>query len=354
MSLEPDHYSTLGIDGNATDSEIKEAYRELAKKYHPDKSGGDLAKEEVFKRITNAYNVLSDQRKRSNYDYRRSYQQLVKKQQEEEQARARTFYKKLSKPIYFFSIRTKILGAFFVLMLIAAAVAIPFGLEIYSSEKYYDQGIKALKAGNYELASKNFKYSLKEMGLRNKELAKRISIISIYELHEHSTALNFTQIGLNESHKASDLYQFHFLRGLALKKLKNYDVSMKHFQKSIFYNPQCDSAIYHIAEMQLYHFRDYDKAQDYFRQLFQINKDFSDAYYGLAYTHYVKEEYYQSLYFVKKFLKEYPNEGAALHLRGMCNLHLKNNDEACVFLRKASEKGYSSGNPIVNLYCGIK
>jgi molecular chaperone DnaJ len=60
-----DYYQLLGVSKGASDDEIKKAYRKLAHKYHPDKSGGDEAK---FKEINEAYQVLSDKSKRSQYD----------------------------------------------------------------------------------------------------------------------------------------------------------------------------------------------------------------------------------------------------------------------------------------------
>lgn len=60
-----DYYEILGISKGASDDEIKKAYRKLAHKYHPDKSGGD---EKKFKEINEAYQVLSDKTKRQQYD----------------------------------------------------------------------------------------------------------------------------------------------------------------------------------------------------------------------------------------------------------------------------------------------
>lgn len=62
-----DYYEILGIDRNATKEEIKKAYRRLSKKYHPDVSDDPDAAEK-FKEITEAYEVLSDDKKRANYD----------------------------------------------------------------------------------------------------------------------------------------------------------------------------------------------------------------------------------------------------------------------------------------------
>jgi curved DNA-binding protein len=63
-----DYYDILGIDKNAGATEIKKAYRKLALKYHPDKTKGDKALEDKFKKISEAYAVLSDPEKRKQYD----------------------------------------------------------------------------------------------------------------------------------------------------------------------------------------------------------------------------------------------------------------------------------------------
>lgn len=65
------YYDILGVAKNATDDDIKKAFRKLAHKYHPDKKGGDEAK---FKEVSEAYAILSDKKKRSEYDtYGRSF-----------------------------------------------------------------------------------------------------------------------------------------------------------------------------------------------------------------------------------------------------------------------------------------
>jgi len=65
---ETDYYKILGLNKNASEENIKKSYRKLAMKYHPDHSKGNKSAEEQFKKISEAYAVLSDKEKRKQYD----------------------------------------------------------------------------------------------------------------------------------------------------------------------------------------------------------------------------------------------------------------------------------------------
>jgi curved DNA-binding protein len=66
--MSEDYYKILGLNKDVSDGEIKKAYRKLAMKYHPDHTKGDKSAEEKFKKISEAYAVLSDKEKRKEYD----------------------------------------------------------------------------------------------------------------------------------------------------------------------------------------------------------------------------------------------------------------------------------------------
>ncbi len=70
--LEKDYYKVLGVSKDAKPDEIKKSYRKLARKYHPDANKGNAVSEERFKEISEAYNVLSDEKRRKEYDEARS------------------------------------------------------------------------------------------------------------------------------------------------------------------------------------------------------------------------------------------------------------------------------------------
>ena len=68
MAAKRDYYEVLGVAKNASADELKRAYKKLAIKYHPDKNPGDKEAEEKFKEAAEAYDVLSDEKKRAQYD----------------------------------------------------------------------------------------------------------------------------------------------------------------------------------------------------------------------------------------------------------------------------------------------
>jgi molecular chaperone DnaJ len=68
MATKRDYYEVLGLDKNTTEDEIKKSYRKLAVKYHPDKNPGDKDAENKFRELTEAYEILKDPQKRSQYD----------------------------------------------------------------------------------------------------------------------------------------------------------------------------------------------------------------------------------------------------------------------------------------------
>src|SRR5271170_5916078 len=68
MAAQQDYYQTLGIARDAGEDDIRKAYRKLGRKHHPDLNPGDKAAEDRFKKVQEAYDILSDSKKKQMYD----------------------------------------------------------------------------------------------------------------------------------------------------------------------------------------------------------------------------------------------------------------------------------------------
>src|SRR5438067_13920840 len=85
-----DYYATLGVSRNASEKEIRTAYRKLARKLHPDVNPNDKASEARFKEVNAAYDVLSDADKRKKYDrYGDNWEHADEIERQQAQARSR-------------------------------------------------------------------------------------------------------------------------------------------------------------------------------------------------------------------------------------------------------------------------
>src|SRR6195952_5089149 len=88
-----DYYSTLGVGKNATEDEIKKAYRKLARKYHPDLNPSDKEANKKFQQINEANEVLSDPEKRKKYDqYGKDWQHADQFEQQKQSRQQQSQY----------------------------------------------------------------------------------------------------------------------------------------------------------------------------------------------------------------------------------------------------------------------
>ncbi|MCZ6521485.1 MAG: DnaJ domain-containing protein [Bacteroidetes bacterium] len=352
------YYEILNVSYKASAQEIKVAFRLLAKKYHPDKNPGNQEMEDHFKSISEAYLILSDPNKKANYDWN-LYQKYVINTQGKAVYRPKTVYQRPRyhpNPFYryakyTYSKKVKRQGAIFVICLALVVIIIPLGLEIFSAERHFDNGLAYYKTGNYFAAINSLEQSFRPFGLRNLEASMLASKIVIYKYNDFSYALKYIEIGLNAADNDNDFGELYYLRALCQKNIHQTKKALKNFQKSLKYNPHSDSTLLELGELNAFIFNNYPKALQHFDKIDHTSNFYKEAYFGKGYCFFHLQELTTSLNYFEEFIKYDDSGGMPFYFKGLIQLKLGRLSEACKSLKKASSMGVMEAENLVITKC---
>ena len=144
-----DYYKILGVDKNATQDEIKKAYKKLAVKYHPDKNEGELLSAEIFKSVKEAYENLSDSHKKSSYDSKRH-----QTQQSTRSSAQKTYQKQYTrtKPNSKEDLKYKLIGLAFLAVIVTVALILYPLMNKWASNDKLKDAEKSVRSENWSEA----------------------------------------------------------------------------------------------------------------------------------------------------------------------------------------------------------
>ena len=187
----PDYYAILGIQSTATSGQIKVAYRRLALKYHPDKNPHSLLPENKFIEIAEAYEILSDPKKRSRYD-RGLKLDISEDVEEYSETRRRPppppYYYKYKPEKTKYSKKNYMYATAAVIAIITAAVVFPLYLLQVTSTKFFDKAVSYYFEGKYYSALHNVDLSIKELSTTNAKACALASVILVHKLKNYDYA----------------------------------------------------------------------------------------------------------------------------------------------------------------------
>ncbi|MTI20448.1 J domain-containing protein, partial [Fulvivirga sp. RKSG066] len=163
--MNENYYRILGLDNFASQKEVKEAYRKLAKKYHPDKHPDKPSYEDKFKRISTAYSVLRDDSKKAHFDEKLKYKTSINTSNSPRYASAPFYSTKKRK----YTPTAWMYARIFIIAFIMAVVLIPLTLLYQSSVRYYERGLEALEQGDIDKSLLNFNRAMTQFGGRSVE-----------------------------------------------------------------------------------------------------------------------------------------------------------------------------------------
>lgn len=399
-------YEILGVSRNAQDAEIKKAFKELAKKYHPDKHPGELFYEEHFKKINEAYQTLSDPKARKVYDLKLFYayntpprQNPVSGYQQQtyqrpQQSYSQPNYKKTSSSNS--STRAKAeqqkLNKYYLYVGIIAVVFIISCywfynfMNDYSSKQYFTQGLREELNGN-EIQAMNYYFAALEKNLDNPEVNEKIGDIYTKLAHNNSLELFYYDLELQQKDINPDfdetskklLAQMQGIDSLAnmyyYRSLENYElnqdkrrVGFKSVKSSLkigdykkatnslsnlalYQDTQNDDSVYYYKGEVEFYKKDYAKAREYFNMFARRHPNSSEANIKIALCHYNEHNEDLALGQLNNIILKFPNIGQTYYFKGEITRRNKDSINACALFYKADSLNVLAAKSAIYSYC---
>lgn len=358
--MEFDHYQVLGISRNASENDIKIAFKTLAKKYHPDKHQGQAFYEEHFKKINLAYQVLSDKNKKSLYDRRFYPQSSITTRSSPEAKKRYTNTTKRPAPksastgtrSYSKQVERKawIITSLGILGVTALGTFLYFFMNHYTANLYYEEGIALEKDKAYIAAMQKYSEALGFEKDFVPAYIKRGKLRTTYLFDYQGGLLDF-----NQALKYSEVPDFitYFYRGKCFVSLERYEEALADFEQCNKLNQFYDSAYFYRAEIQNYVLDKPKLAIKNYNKVIKLNPKSSEAYFGRGYSYQVLHNYKESLKNFNTAIAANENEGEWFYYRALTSLALSDTTSSCDDLFVAIKKDCKKAYPLLKKYCNI-
>lgn len=308
----PDYYLILGITRSATSQQIKDAYKSLAKKYHPDKNAGFALAEEKFKSINEAYQTLSNPNKKSDYDWRWRNQQTTTTQTTSNYSsnydynyRPHTAYK------------TGYTSDF------------KYGRHYSSTDNYQQTESESAFIKDFKA---NLKFRLFGIGI-----FILVALVALF------LGALMNKYAAKEHIKAAEKYT---LNKLYINAIKEYD-------NAIEFDDNNTEAYFGKAKIIV------ESTENYAKAILELNKaiEYSDTinpdyFVKRADCFYKNYQYQQAIYDLDVVLKEPKFRKGNLHyFRAMCNARLERREAACPDFQEAARLKFIPAEEKISDYC---
>lgn len=366
----PDYYAVLGVSKDASYLEIKAAYRSLAMEHHPDKHGGDLSKEQLFKRINEAYSVLSHTDTKLSYDKQILWQReqaqrpsyppnyppsypprppvyTAPKQQPYQYTRRTRPYASTQ---YIYSKWTLMYGKIFVVLLIMFVVLFPVMLEYSFSNYYYDKGLAALANGDYLGAEDNFVLAMRDLGGSSVQAATKGAELKL-ELNANFEAINYIDAGLDYAETKRQKARLYYLRGLASRNIHHMEEANANFIDAMRYGYPRDSVYIELAPLLAYELKEYSSAISIYDSLILYFPANYDHLLNRGFCYQKSDNHLTAIIDFDHFIDKKGVNGSVLYLKAISQVSLNEMDSACANFSASLELGISNAATFLKLYC---
>lgn len=348
-------YDILGISSSAGSDEIKTAYKQLAKKYHPDKNPGSSWHEEQFKKINQAYQVLSDPVKRKQYDDRLAYEMFQR--QNPQPSYSRQEYKK--PPAQQYTQRKKpvqpnegaystflVIAGFFLGVAVLGYFLYTF-MNRYAAEDAYEKAQVLEKQGRHKQA---FMLYTDAIGF-DKEYAEAYEKRADARIHSildyNGAEYDYTNAIVHAKNPSGNLY---LKRASCLIKLMKYNLALIDLDSAIRKDKTLDSAVFYKAEVN-YFIENYTNAIPVYSSFLLLHPGSSEVLLKRGFCYYKTEKYQQALQDFDTIIKTKPEEAETFYYRGFTHFALNDSTRGCTDLNYALVFGFPDAEAAQKKYC---
>jgi len=347
-----DYYQILGVPASASPLDIKLAYRKMAKEHHPDKHQGAKEKQELFKLINEAYDVLSHPDKKITYD-----KQRLRARMHTRDLKRTTYQPYQYQPAYnyrttkyVYSKWTLMYGKIFVVILIMVVILFPIMLEYWFSIYFYNEGMHDLRNEKYESALMNFDKAMRDLGGKNTEAAIKGAEI-MRKFKSNYEVLNYTRLGLSFAVKRANKARLYFLQGQSQRHVYQSRQAALSFNQALAMRFDPDSVYEELAPLYTYQLKQYHQALSAYDSLITHFPDRPQYLLHRGFCLQKLGEHQPAIRDFSKYLKYDLMNGSALYLKAISQLAIHQKDSACHNFQLALDHGIVNAATFITLNC---
>ncbi len=343
-------YDILGLPKDASQADIKSAYRRLAKIYHPDTAANEASYHQKFLEVKNAYEILSNPLRRINYD--ESLDRPYGTYHEREAYRRPPppyYYQSRRAPKY--SKRTYLYGVLFVVGIAIFAFSFPTYLMIKSANTHFSRGIAYYEAGMYSLALDNFTKSINDMSGKSGLANYYQAYILFYHYHNYQITNKYIDLALEDIDDDSLRSELFWMKGKCFHLAGKNNEALSFLAEVKDFGTAYDSSLFYTGIIYTVIQHNFQEGLNSFEKVLERNKYQTESTYFKAYCLQKLDHHIQAIGIYNELLDRNYEPGAVYFHRALSELKINRRDSACVDLDSAIQYKVVDAEKLKSIYC---